>query len=421
MKKRINIATIVDKMQRATRHLVELCSHNIRYSLLLAVANSSLFTLHSSLLMGCSSDDETAPEMTSLEVSGYVSDFEEINGANKANRAYETNEAYGITRSWTPPTGYSIEEAMADKSISVFFTQITGEPVGGYEEEYFYKSSGKWRVSKKDLTNTTYYLYGYIPHEDYIEPSIRPLTGKTYADGAVLTLSDLNTVMASDLSIIIGAKNGPNADNDGGLKRGDFRYDAKPTTGDGKGSNYVYLLFDHLYAAIRFRMRVHGDYYALRDIKLKELSMQAFTTGESGDVSKPKKIDAVITLTANTTGGDPITSKVVFTPNGTDTGSGTFYTNEAGELLTTDYKIFQGSFMPENVNKVKLISRYDVYDKNGNLIRKDCSATNTLDLSQLFSGEARRGYRYTVNMIVTPTYLYMLSEPDLDNPTVKVE
>ena len=103
MKKRINIATIVDKMQRATRHLVELCSHNIRYSLLLAVANSSLFTLHSSLLMGCSSDDETAPEMTSIEVNGYVSDFEEINGANKANRAYETNEAYGITRSWTPP------------------------------------------------------------------------------------------------------------------------------------------------------------------------------------------------------------------------------------------------------------------------------------------------------------------------------
>ena len=63
----------------------------------------------------------------------------------------------------------------------------------------------------------------------------------------------------------------------------------------------------------------------------------------------------------------------------------------------------------------------EVYDKNGNLSRKDCSATNTLDLSQLFSGKARRGYRYTVNMIVTPTYLYMLSEPDLDNPTVKVE
>ena len=411
MKKRINIATIVDKMQRATRHLVELCSHNIRYSLLLAVANSSLFTLHSSLLMGCSSDDETAPEMTSMEVSGYVSNFEEINKATRANE---------VTRSWTPPTGYSIEEAMADKSISVFFTQVPAA-VEGYEEEFFYKSSGKWRVSKKDLTNTTYYLYGYIPHEEYIETSIKPLTGKTYADGAVLTLEDVNTVMASDLSVIIGAKNGPNADNDGGLTRGAFRYDAKPTTGDGKGSNYVYLLFDHLYAAIRFRMRVNGDYYALRDIKLKELSMQAFTTGESGDVSTPKKIDAVITLTANTTGDDPITSKVVFTPNGTDTGSGTFYTNEAGELLTTDYKIFQGSFMPEKVNKVKLISRYDVYDKNGNLIRKDCSATNTLDLSQLFSGEARRGYRYTVNMIVTPTYLYMLSEPDLDNPTVKVE
>ena len=395
-------------MQRATRHLVELCSHNIRYSLLLAVANSSLFTLHSSLLMGCSSDDEEAPEMTSIEVSGYVSNFEEINRATRANE---------VTRSWTPPSGYSIEEAMADKSISVFFTQVPAA-VEGYEEEYFYKSSGKWRVSKKDLTNTTYYLYGYIPHEEYIKPSIRPLTGKTYEDGAVLTLRDVNTVMAADLSVIIGAKNGPNADNDGGLKRGDFRYDAKPTTGDGKGSNYVYLLFDHLYAAMRFKINVNGDYDALRTIKLKELSMQAFTTGVSGDVSTPKKIDAVITLKANTT--KPI-DEIVFKPNGTETGSGTFYTNEAGETLTTEFKTFQGSFMPDNVSKIKLVSKYDVYDKNGNLIRKDCSATNTLNLTQLFTGVAMRGYRYTVNMTVTPTYLYMLSEPDLDNPTVKVE
>ena len=418
MKKRINIATIVDKMQRATRHLVELCSHNIRYSLLLAVANSSLFTLHSSLLMGCSSDDETAPEMTSLEVNGYVSGFEEANG---------------ITRGWIPPSDYSIDEILADMPISVFFAreQKDGESDNDYkenmEEEFFYKSSDKWRVSKKNLEATSYYLYGYIPHEDFVEPKIEHLTGagKTYADGAVLTLEQLNTVMGYDLCVIIGAKNGkddykadPTDYSVTGLKRGDFRYEARTTGTGGTGGNYVYLLFDHLYAAMRFNIRVHRDYNALRTIKLKELSLQAFT----GDTPTKKKMKAVITIEANASGDNPLTN-IVFTPSGTETGTGTFYTNEDGEELNTDYKTFQGSFMPDAVTKVNLTTTYDVYDLNNNLIRKDCKATNTLDITKLFLGQtsAKRGHRYTINLTVQPTYLYMLSEPDLDNPTVKVE
>jgi hypothetical protein len=243
----------------------------------------------------------------------------------------------------------------------------------------------------------------------------------------VLTLEKLNTVMASDLCVVIGAKNGPSADNDGGLTRGQFAYEAETTGSNSTGSNNVYLLFDHMYAAMRFKIKVYGEYNDLRTIKLKSLSLQAFKTGESGDEPTAKKMDAVITLTANNTGADPITS-IDFTPNGTDTGPGTFYTNEAGEELNTVAKTFQGNFMPEGVSKVKLISTYDVYDKNkstehpdGNLIRKDCSATNMLDLTQLFTGKAQRGYRYTINMTIQPTYLYMLSEPDLDNPTVEVE
>ena len=57
-----------------------------------------------------------------------------------------------------------------------------------------------------------------------------------------------------------------------------------------------------------------------------------------------------------------------------------------------------------------------VYDRKGNLIRKGCEATNKIpDL------EASRGQRVQLNLTVNPTYLYVLSDPDLDNPTVKVE
>jgi hypothetical protein len=86
--------------------------------------------------------------------------------------------------------------------------------------------------------------------------------------------------------------------------------------------------------------------------------------------------------------------------------------------------------MPNSVSKLILTSVYDVYDTNitpehpdGNLIRKDCSATNTMLLSELFSGQSvsHRGWKYKVRLTIKPTYLYMMSEPDLDNPTVSVE
>ena len=59
MKKRINIAAIVDKMQTAVQHLASLCPRKRFFTLLLAVANSSLFTLHSSLFIACTSEETT--------------------------------------------------------------------------------------------------------------------------------------------------------------------------------------------------------------------------------------------------------------------------------------------------------------------------------------------------------------------------
>ena len=79
--------------------------------------------------------------------------------------------------------------------------------------------------------------------------------------------------------------------------------------------------------------------------------------------------------------------------------------------------------MPFGVTKIKLISTYDVYDKKGNLTRQNCTATNTINISNLFSGqtETLRGRRYTINLTINPTYLYMLSEPDLNDPTVEID
>ena len=368
------------------------------------------------LMASCS--DELQPEARSaaVELKGCVTRFEE----NVARRAAGT---------WTVPTGYSLY-GEPDKSISVFFTQTTADPAGGYEEEFFFKSSGKWRVSKTDLAQATYYLYGYAPHEAYVDARVAKLSGegKTFAHGAVLTLENLNAIMSSDLCAIIGAKNGKTDYHDDvayeieGLQRGNFAYAAETTGESSTGANRVYLLLDHLYAALNIQMKVHGDYAALRTIKLRELHLKAV----AGSDTIKNKTTATITLTANAEGDDPITS-VAFAPtigDGDDNADCKFFESKEGEKIETDYNDtpYACYFMPKDVTKVVLFSTYDVYDTKGNLIREGCIAKNTLDITKLFDRqtEALRGRRYTVRLTIKPTYLYMLSDPDLNNPTLEV-
>jgi hypothetical protein len=359
-------------------------------------------------LMGCSSDDTAEPrteKSTEVQLAGYVAEYEEASRNNRTNRA------------WEPPTGYSVFDT-GDKSISVFFTQNT---TAG-DEQFFFKSSGKWKVSGNEISAGTYYLYGYMPHDKSITSTLSVLSGdnKTYADGVVVTLTNVPTVSTADFCVMVGARNGygngyPSVSDDysiTGLQRGDFQYVAP-----GGGNNYVFLLFDHLFSALRLQMRVQGDYNALRTIKLKELKLMTY----EGSTATKKKTDVAITLEANGEGNDPITD-VTFTPRGTETEAGSVFTSEAGFELNEDYQEFTGHFMPQGVNKIILESTYDVYDKKGNLVRQGCTATTTLNIN-MFSGQtqAKRGCRYTINLTINPTYLYVLSEPDLNNPTVIVE
>lgn len=334
-------------------------------------------------------------------------------------RSYATHlEENMLTRAWTPPTGYVAYEG-GDQPIAIAFTQNTTEPKMGH----FFKSSGVWRTNISDINAESYYLYGFIPNMAGIRYSVTDKEGNNakYNEGAIMTLENVPTVMSGDLCVIIGAKDGINADTDNGLKKGDFKYNAKKITSDGGEGNFVFLLFDHLYAALRINMRVYDDYAALRTIKLKSLQL---STKVGENVIKQKN-DITITLNHTDGGREDAIESITYNPQGDDIDGGIeFWSSSAasGETLTTSYTPFTGYFMPQDVNTLILTSIYDVYDRYGNLIRENCKVTNSALLSNLLTGqtETERGKRYTVNMTIQPTYLYQLSEPDLDNPTVVI-
>ena len=357
--------------------------------------------------MGCSKDaveelGGAEGEGMPVEVKGYVADFDE-------------NQL--VTRSWTPASPYQLY-GESDKSIGIAFTQNGKVPLKGH----FFKSSGKWRTNIKDgdIIAETYYLYGYVPHLSGMEFGITDLSGSnaSYSAGAKITLNNVPAIMPSDLCVTIGAKHGSNAETPAGLRAGDFAYEGGSTTTE----NYVFLLFEHLYAALRVKMRIHGDYNTLRTIKVKALRLKT----QAGETTSNTKTNIDIDLKA-TDGSNPSESpiqSIAYTPAGeTISEAPTFWSSTAGEQLTTDYTEHSAHFMPLNITTFVLTSVYDVYDKQGNLLRKDCMATNTMQLSDLLTRQetTERGSRYTIKMTIKPTYLYMLSEPDLDSPTVTVE
>jgi hypothetical protein len=291
----------------------------------------------------------------------------------------------------------------------------------------------------EDIVGDDYYLYGFIPKEDAESATIDPYD--TYEDGAVLTIHGLNTVTPSDVCVLIGAKEGSGMESDATidaesntlrLRPGAFKTKIK-TTGVAGNHNYVFLLFDHLYAALRFSFMVDKDYAALRTIRLRRLELIAYKDGSQGSVSA--KFDAVIKLKANTTGGSPI-EEVTFTPVAASASVPRVtifeWDGTAANEVTLDKDVstnFMGCFVPGDNTYFKLFSTFDVYDNNtsidpkGNLIRQGCEAENTIDLRKMFGNDltTTRGHSYSLTMTVKPTYLYMLSDPDLDNPTVTVQ
>lgn len=361
-------------------------------------------------LMGCSEDSGDSKDSlggTSVEVMGFAADYQEV---------------VASTRGWLPPTGFSIPEG-AEQGIGYCFTQNGQDPSD--MQGAFFKSSSGWRstvdIAAKMTAGSTYYLYGYTPSTG-VTCTITDLAGThaNFSEGAILTLDNLPCASGSDVCVAVGAKNGRNDYRETGdysvtgLCPGDFAYTAHASGSDG-GGNYVYLLFDHLYAALRINMKVDGEYDQLRKIKLKGIKLG--TRGEGGET---KNIRATITLTANTDGSDPITS-IAFVQTGSVASSGSISLPAGGEDLTTSFKTFQGYFMPEGVTSLIVTSRYDVYDTNNNLIRQNCEATNTIPLDLFpYQEQFSRGTCYTVNMTIQPTYLYMLSEPDLDSPTLTI-
>ena len=384
------------------------------------------------LTVGCSddSDERTASgSSASVELVPYVSSYTEVEPLVSGTRAPSSP-------SWAPDNFFLYDDLTGvggvlrsneHAPISVYFTKDGSSEL--LRRFTYGSSNGKWRIDEEVAQAGDYYLYGFVPSSAG-SASIEP--NSIYADGAVLTLTGLNSVMTQDLCFVVGAKHGKNVDSSvvpdtesEKVALGDFKCNIK--AGDGN-PNYIFLLFDHLYAALRFRFRVDAKYAELRTIKLKKLELLAFQD-EACLHRMSQKVQTTVTL-RKTNGTSPIVSVSNFITDNTTTGGSdpmdwaVIYDNKSEPITLPSGSTYTDNigFVPKTSSFYLLRSTYDVYDKQNNLVREDCVAENKIDpRKQFLKEQLDRGYMYTLKFTVNPTYLYVLSEPDLDNPTMVLE
>ena len=313
--------------------------------------------------MSSCSDDSEPMDGDTLELLSYSREMEEV------------------TRTATVPAGYQLYVTQHPEVVEeghAICAYLTVAPQEASLRRFVYETD-HWHSNAIVKNGVDYYIYGYLPMGAVDNTAISPLQDN-YSLGATLHMEGLDYFSNKDISLIVGVKGTENADDDVEVKLGNFLYQGK-----GRNQNHVHLLFDHLYSALRFSIRVDQNYAEMRKIHVKSIVL---TTDAKA------KVDADIVMKP---GATPINS-ITYTSVGTTKGEYTLL--DADHELTTAYEI------------------YDVYDRKNNLVRKDCTSENKLqDVLQTI----KRGERRTIKLTVKPTFIYVLSDPDLDSPTVVTE
>lgn len=356
---------------------------------------SMLFAFAAALCFAACSDDADEQGGDRLHLLSYASPFYEV----PASRAV------------TVPTGYNsyIPTAPSAPAIGVFLTPYDKDVM-----QTFQWTNGSWD-SEIRVREDDYYIYGFMPTSAVTSASIAPLPEPNvgdFSDGAVLTLHGVPTLCLNDLCVAVGIKGvtSPSVNVDlTSQTYGNFHYALRE-----KGSNYLYMLFNHLYSALQFSICIDANYATLRTIRLKSMTLRTAAANAAD-------IDVTITGTLGTI--DPLTSVSYTLGESTGVNIPMFTsTGTSSELLlTTSYQNFGNIvyLIPHNSIRSSLVleSTYDVYDRKGNLVREGCTAINQIkNIPVGLSMGQKKNIRLTVN----PTYLYQLSEPELDNPTISI-
>ena len=178
----------------------------------------------------------------------------------------------------------------------------------------------------------------------------------------------------------------------------------------------AFLALEHLYSKASMSFKIDDTYSQIRTIRIKDVQISTPEGTLTGTHTYTFANNSLNIPTGNniTTGGNSAQIDLFDGP----TSMLTPQENQDYITLTTQAQTFgYFYFLPLNPLKpMSLTVTYDVYDLAGNPTRQNQTVTN----NNLFAGisynngKAERNHEYQINVTVSPTYLYVLSDDDVD-------
>lgn len=349
------------------------------------------------LLSGCSGssseDDLQQPEQVALQLGAVT----------------RTDGAFEIPDANNPAS-----------SIKLFLTTLTptNENPNNYsltEGSFSYKNS-QWS-STNSLNplivkeETPYYLYGYMPSSISATPSA---PDGDYSKGINLSFTGLPAITSDDICVLVGVQ--LVGANSTGLQTAvtEGQYGFRSNI---KGQNYVNLLMAHLYAKLKVNFKIDPNYAELRSIHLKEVTLTSkYADGSSvtvnlrsgqgiGSPSFPSGSEGEIKHTISLFKSSAIIPEKVLDKA---------LANQVDPVLALDLPAYCRPVAVEGTYNLTLTTTYDVYDLKGQNLGERVSENKIkFDVAEVKPGQEKK-----LVLTVKPTYLYVLSDNDADNPTI---
>ena len=365
------------------------------------------------LLEACSSDStsDSRPDNSSSERTVRLS---------AGARQYHVDEAEmasapGLTRTVYPGTDWT--PITPTDNMLVFVTKEKDSPTASdVLSRIFYSTTSGWQsnITITDAGPDNHYLiYGFMPID---AENVNISSATNYNAGATMTIKGLKVLTQTDPCVIVGVGKLETSTSDVTLKWGTFDFTFKEGTSD--VIDYMSILLDHIYSRYYFQVKIDADYAQLRTIKITKMTLEALSNDGTQTVGT---VNATVNIQTNTTNTNPISS-VTYSHN-TGTRSVTFFENTTTPLsLTTSYQDAGFCLAPGDQHWFRLTTVYEVYNRDNKHIRTN-TATNTFDTANFKEHKITNtnpGLDHTIQIIVNPTYLYVLSDSDLDNPTFDI-
>ena len=353
------------------------------------------------LLSGCSAssseDDLQQPEQVTLQLRAVTrtDGAFEIPDANKPASSIKLFLAT-LTPTNENPNNYSLTEGSFSYKNSQWSSTNSLNPLIVKEE-------------------TPYYLYGYMPSSISATQSA---PDGDYSKGINLSFTGLPAITSDDICVLVGVQLVGANSTGSTVTEGQYGFRSNI-----KGQNYVNLLMAHLYAKLKVSFKIDPNYAELRSIHLKEVTLTSkYADGASVNVNL--RSGQGIGSPIFTSSGDPeehiltlFKSSAVIPEKVLDKALAN-QNDPTKSLVSLDLPAYcRPPVAVVGTYNLTLTTIYDVYDIKGqNLGERESKNKIEFNVAEIKPGQEKQ-----LVLTVKPTYLYVLSDNDADNPTITLE